>query len=121
MKLVFYWLVALLCCLLLFKTPVLLLWQVQAWAWCMELAAPSVVLIICSAAYCVVLAVLTVWYWWWRGLRWIFGDEGPLPRFRALLLVLWLPVTLVPTYCVVLMLALAASWVKIRQEMKKLQ
>ena len=71
--------------------------QVQAWVWVCEVFRPSPWIFVVSAAYGPVLMALTAWYWLWRGLRWIFRDEGPLPTFRAVLAILWLPITLVPT------------------------
>lgn len=79
----------------------LVFYQTMAWAWVCDLFKPNIFPLVVSAAYWIILLPLTGWYWLWRFFRWIFVDEGPLPKFRNLLLVLWLPVYLIP--CVVLL------------------
>lgn len=71
--------------------------QLQAWMFVVDLPKPNPVLLFGSFYYWPCLIILTGWYWVWRFMRWIFDDEGPLPRFFKLLVVLWAPAWLIPS------------------------
>ena len=96
----------------LLYSPLLLSLQFKAWMYCVELFRPHVLGFVLSAAYFPLLLALTAWYWVWRFMRWIFEDEGPLPRFRLLLFGLWLPCTTIPLLLVFCFCAWIGCWSK---------
>ena len=71
--------------------------QISVWMWVVDLLRPNPILLVGSFYYWPVLFLLTGWYWIWRFMRWVFDDEGPLPRFFWTLTVLWAPVWIIPT------------------------
>lgn len=94
----------------LVNIPWMLNTQLSLWMFIVDLAKPSPVLLIASVFYWPVLLGLTVWYWVWRFMRWIFEDEGPLPKFWRLLLLMWLPVTAIPTILLVCWFGWIICW-----------
>ena len=69
--------------------------------------------LILSFYYFPALGALTCWYWAWRGIRRLGYDEGPLPRFMVLLIILWLPCTLLPAVMLLLTALLFAAAAKL--------
>ena len=92
--------------------PWAVLLQVRMWMYAVE--AVGTWGLILSFYYFPILLVLTAWYWAWRGIRFMGYDEGPLPRFMALLLALWLPVTLLPVAMLAVTALLFAAAAKLK-------
>lgn len=77
--------------------PQMIDFQLQVWMFVVDIVKPNPVLLFGSFYYWPCLIILTGWYWVWRFMRWIFDDEGPLPRFFKLLVVLWAPAWIIPS------------------------
>ena len=86
--------------------------QIGVWMWVVDLARPNPLLLFGSFYYWPVLFVLTGWYWIWRFMRWVFDDEGPLPRFFWTLVVLWSPVWIIPTVTILSLVGWFACFYK---------
>ena len=96
-------------------TPWLIDVQMSLWMFCVDIIKPNPTLLFASIYYWPVLLVLTGWYWIWRFMRWIFDDEGPLPRFRLLLFIMWAPVYVIPTIILISGLGWLGCLVKAHQ------
>lgn len=79
------------------RFPQMIDFQITAWMFVVDMCKPNPALLFGSLFYWPVLFALTGWYWVWRFMRWIFDDEGPLPRFYKLLQFLWAPAWIIPS------------------------
>jgi len=81
-------------------------WEIKAWFWIMKLNMAGDLLIV-SCWYLPALLLATAVYWW----LWIMNkiqDLGSMPKFRNLLIIMWLPISLpVVTWvgCMVIIMA----------------
>lgn len=86
--------------------------QLSLWMFIVDIPKPNPVLLFASFYYWPVLFALTGWYWIWRTARWLFEDEGPLPKFRLLLVIMWSPVWVIPIITSVSLLGWIACLIK---------
>ena len=85
-------------------TPMMVDVQLTVWMFVVDMIKPNPALLFGSLFYWPVLIALTGWYWVWRAVRWVFGDEGPLPRFFKLLGIMWAPVYVIPGIVIISLL-----------------
>jgi hypothetical protein len=108
-KLVLFTIASTAASLLFFSLVALPLWYLELFMWFTALMAPDPVLLVASIYYLPVVVALTCWWGIWRILRAI-EKKGPLKEFFYLLVVLWLPVTLVPAIWLGLLLVMIAAY-----------
>ena len=92
--------------------PQLIDFQIGVWMWVVNLGRPNPALLFGSLFYWPALIILTGWYWIWRFMRWVFDDEGPLPKFFWSLVVLWAPVWIIPALTIISLVGWFACFYK---------